>query len=119
MRYEGSFVVETSAHVTTLYKPKEGGAPDELEFFDNTPRCFYDMERYGVDMCIIKSSGTSGSKPGPTNEIARLAELVDKYPDCDIVFYHRHSLYLSSFLNIAEYNNSQIPLIIIKLPSIS
>lgn len=81
MRYEASFVVETCAHVTTLYKPKEGGAAGELEFYDNTPRCFYDMERYGVDMCIIKSSGTGGRWPGPTNEIARLAELVDKYPD--------------------------------------
>lgn len=81
MRYEASFVVETCAHVTTLYKPKEGGVVDGLEFYDNTARCFYDMERYGVDMCIIKSSGTSGRQPGPTNEIARLAEFVDKYPD--------------------------------------
>jgi len=26
MRFEANFVVETCAHVTTLYKPKEGGA---------------------------------------------------------------------------------------------
>ena len=81
MRYEAIFVVETCAHVTTIYKPKEGGTHGELEFLDITDRCFYDMQRYGVDMCIIKSSGTGGRRPGPTDEIAKLGEFVDKYPD--------------------------------------
>jgi predicted TIM-barrel fold metal-dependent hydrolase len=75
------FVVETCAHVTTIYKPKVGGLPGELEPFDNTPFTLYDMETYGVDMCIIKSSGTGGTRCGPTNEISMLGSIVDKYPN--------------------------------------
>jgi len=42
--------------------------------FDNSPLCLYDMERYGIDMCLLKPS-----QPGTTNEMQ--AALVDKYPD--------------------------------------
>lgn len=87
MRYEARFVVETHAHITSLYKPKgEKGwdrltkgelywTNEELEYFDNSGLCLYDMERYGVDMCLLKASAGFGS----TNEAQ--AALVDKYPD--------------------------------------
>ena len=85
MHYAARFVVETHAHITTLYQP--GGTPKgrwrelanapedgEVEYFDNSALCLYDMERYGVDMCLLKPSMI-----GTTNE--GQAELVDRYPD--------------------------------------
>ena len=85
MRYEARFVVETHGHITTLYKPK--GKPKgewtglprdpdegEVEAYDNSALCLYDMERYGVDMVLLKPS-----MPGTTNE-GQLA-IVEKYPD--------------------------------------
>jgi len=85
MHYQGRFVVETHAHITTLYQPKgtpEGrwrglaNAPEdgEVEYFDNSALTLYDMERYGVDMCLLKPSMI-----GTTNEAQ--ADLVDRYPD--------------------------------------
>ena len=91
MRYEGRFVVDAHIHITTLYKPKGArseelaakglwnglpAAPEdgEVEYYDNSPLCLYDMERYGIDMCVLKPSVT-----GTTNE--KQAELVDRYPD--------------------------------------
>ena len=85
MRYEARFVVDTHAHITTLYKPKgmkeswdlpEGwtGLGAELEPFDNSAFTLYDMGRYGVDMCVLKPSII-----GTTNTMQ--AMLVDKYPD--------------------------------------
>ena len=86
MRYEARFVVETHAYLTTLYKPHGkksmeleakglwSGLNGEVESFNNSALCLYDMDRYGVDMCILKPSVT-----GTTNEMQ--AELVDKYPD--------------------------------------
>ena len=86
MGYEARFVVDTHAHITTLYKPAGkksleleakglwNGLNGELEPFDNSPLTLYDMERYGVDMCILKPSIT-----GTTNEMQ--AMLVDQHPD--------------------------------------
>lgn len=85
MHYEARFVVDTHGHITTLYKPKgkpEGfwsglpAAPDEGEVqpYDNSALCLYDMERYGIDMVLLKPSVV-----GTTNE--KQMELVDKYPD--------------------------------------
>ena len=77
MRYEARFVVETHAHLTTLYKPKEpiGHAHEtEVETFDNSPMCLYDMDRYGVDMVLLKPSAI-----GTTNEAQ--ADLEERYPD--------------------------------------
>ena len=87
------FVVDTHCHVTTLYRPWKdrlnelGMAWDKgqhskgfkwthptAEPYDNSPLCLYDMETYGVDMCILKPSFI-----GTTNEMQ--AKLVDKYPD--------------------------------------
>ncbi|NIV29535.1 MAG: amidohydrolase family protein [Anaerolineae bacterium] len=84
MRAAGRFVVETHGHLTTLYKKKgdEDGkwsglpsAPEdgEVEVFENIPLCLYDMERYGVDMVLLKPS-----MPGTTNEFQ--AGIVEKYP---------------------------------------
>jgi predicted TIM-barrel fold metal-dependent hydrolase len=44
-----------------------------METYDNSPRLLYDMERYGVDMCMVQPAF------GMTNEIN--AEQVKKYPD--------------------------------------
>jgi len=86
MRHEARFVVDTHAHITTLYQPagekslelaRKGlwnGLNGELQPFDNSPLTLYDMQRYGVDMCILKPSII-----GTTNEMQ--AMLVDKYPD--------------------------------------
>ena len=85
MHYEARFVVDTHIHITTLYRPKGKPkglwtglplAPEdgEVEYYDNSALCLYDMERYGIDMCLLKPSVT-----GTTNE--KQAELVDRYPD--------------------------------------
>ncbi len=44
-----------------------------LVTYDNSPRLLYDMECYGVDMCILQPAF------GMSNELN--AELVEKYPD--------------------------------------
>src|SRR4030042_3989831 len=46
----------------------------EVVHLDNSPLTLYDMERYGVDMCLLKPS-----MQGTTNEYQ--ADLVRKYPD--------------------------------------
>src|SRR4030067_1254947 len=86
MRAAGRFVVEAHAHITTLYKSKGKSPGDyfggltntfsdgEVEYFDNSPLTLYDMERYGVDMCLLKPS-----QVGNTNESH--AALVDRSPD--------------------------------------
>ena len=93
MRSPARFIVDTHAHITTLYQPKgqKGIMPPEkvkewtvnevmgrriveMEPFDNSPLCLYDMERYGIDMCLLKPSVI-----GTTNEAQ--ATLVEKYPD--------------------------------------
>ena len=86
MHYEARFVVDTHTHITTLYQPagekslelaRQGrwmGLNGEVEPFDNSPMCLYDMARYGVDMCLLKPSMI-----GTTNE--GQAALVKKYPD--------------------------------------
>ncbi len=86
MRSAGRFVVETHGHITTLYEPKGrvpkenwNGLPSapedgEIEPFDNTPITLYDMERYGVDMVMLKPS-----MPGTTNEMQ--TSIVERYPD--------------------------------------
>ena len=85
---KGRFVVDTHVHAQRTavkfkdsnVKPsyaglaktmKEGGA--EVTPLDNSARLLYDMERYGVDMCVIQPAFAM------TNEIN--AELVKKYPD--------------------------------------
>ena len=72
-------MVDVHAHITTLYKSKERsriklGDGHVYEAYDNSSLCLYDMDRYGVDMCVLKPSW-----PGITNEMQ--AELVDRYPD--------------------------------------
>jgi predicted TIM-barrel fold metal-dependent hydrolase len=44
-----------------------------METYDNSPRLLYDMERYGIDMCVVQPEFAM------TNELD--AELVEKYPD--------------------------------------
>jgi predicted TIM-barrel fold metal-dependent hydrolase len=60
---KGIFMVETQ---TYAQRPQQ-------EDIDNSPMLLYHMERYGVDMCVIKSS------VGYSNEFN--AEMTKKYPD--------------------------------------
>ena len=83
----GRFVIDTHVHAQRhAFKfQKRGIKPDyatlaegmprdsEVEVYDNTPRLLYDMERYGVDMCIISTAF------GMTDEIDQ--EIQEKYPD--------------------------------------
>lgn len=80
----GRFVVDTHVHAQRhAFKFKERGIkPDyatlaegmpDVQVYDNTPRLLYDMERYGVDMCVIQPAF------GMTDEIN--AEIVKDHPD--------------------------------------
>lgn len=81
--------MDAHVHITTLYKPRGmtrgWDFPDkwtpvfkwvqvDCEPFDNSALCLHEMERYGIDLCILLPSVT-----GTTNEMQ--AMLVDKYPD--------------------------------------
>jgi len=108
MRYEGRFVVDTHGHITTLYKPAGAksleiaakglwdGGNGEVVPFDNSPLCLYDMERYGVDMCLLKPSMI-----GTTNEMQ--AALVDRYPDKFRAFCADQTLRLKVWREEAEW----------------
>lgn len=72
----GRFVIDTHVHAQRhAFKFKERGIkPDyatlatgmpDVEVYDNTPRLLYDMERYGVDMCVIMPAF------GMTDEVER------------------------------------------------
>lgn len=78
------FVVDTHVHSQRhAVKAKEKGSKVDfktlskdmrlMDTYDNSPRLLYDMERYGVDMCVIQPAFAM------TNELN--AELVKKYPD--------------------------------------
>ena len=80
----GRFVVDTHVHAQRhALKFKERGVKPsyiemgdsmvQIETYDNSPRLLYDMDRYGVDMCIIQPAF------GMNNKIN--GELVQKYPD--------------------------------------
>jgi predicted TIM-barrel fold metal-dependent hydrolase len=79
MRAAGRFVVDTHGHITTLYQPAtavEGewdGLSGEVEPYDNSALTLYDMDRYGVDMLLLKPSMV-----GTTNEAQ--AKLVAEHP---------------------------------------
>ena len=80
MRAAGRFVVDTHGHITTLYRPAtavEGewdGLSGEVEPYDNSALTLYDMERYGIDMLLLKPSMI-----GTTNEAQ--SKLVAEHPD--------------------------------------
>lgn len=79
----GRFIVDTHVHsqrhaAGKALKGKQdystlGTVMYEMEAFDNSPRLLYDMECYGVDMCIVEPAF------GMTNEI-NVAQ-TKKYPD--------------------------------------
>lgn len=79
----GRFIVDTHVHAQrhaagkALKGSKDygdlGNAMIEIEAYDNSPRLLYDMERYGVDMCVLEPAF------GMTNAIS--VEQVKKYPD--------------------------------------
>ena len=110
MHYEARFVVDTHTHITTLYQPKghKGLLPPdkmkdwvglgggEIEPFDNSPLCLYDMERYGIDMCLLKPSVL-----GTTNEMQ--AMLVDKHPDKFRAFCADQTLKLKAWRGEAKW----------------
>lgn len=83
----GRFVVDTHVHAQRhAFKFQERGidpnyatlaegmsSDPEVVIYDNSPRLLYDMERYGVDMCIISPAF------GMTDEINQ--EIMKKHPD--------------------------------------
>ena len=80
----GRFLVDTHVHAQRhAFKFKDRGIkPDwatlaegmpDVEVYDNSPRLLYDMERYGVDMCVIMPAF------GMTDELN--AEIVKAHPD--------------------------------------
>ena len=91
MRKAGRFVVDTHVHsqrhaagAALKESLKQSGKKDidytdlnsimrGMETYDNSPRLLYDMECYGVDMCILQPAF------GMSNELN--VELVEKYPD--------------------------------------
>ncbi len=87
----GRFVIDTHVHSLRLaLKLKESGSTAGfvelgkgmrvLEGYDNSPRLLYDMERYGVDMCILN--------PGPGAGDGSITEAtVKKFPDKFVAMY--------------------------------
>ena len=78
MSYAARFIVETHAHISTIYTPVptvNPNWPGEAEVYDNSEMCLYDMDRYGVDITFMKPP----SQLGPTN--AFHAAMVAAHPD--------------------------------------
>ena len=91
MRKSGRFVVDTHVHsqrhaagAQLKERMKETGKSEidytdlnatlgGLETYDNSPRLLYDMENYGVDMCVLQPAF------GMNNDLN--VALVEKYPD--------------------------------------
>jgi len=83
----GRFVIDTHVHAQRhAVKWKERGIKpsyaelaaqmrwsNEIEVYENTGRLLYDMERYGVDMCVIMPAFSM------TDEVN--AKIVQQYPD--------------------------------------
>ena len=79
----GRFIVDTHVHSqrhaagSALKGSKDygdlGHAMFHIQAYDNSPRLLYDMECYGVDMCILEPAF------GMTNEIN--VEQMKKHPD--------------------------------------
>ena len=96
MRKAGRFVVDTHVHsqrhaagAHLKERLKETGKDKidytdlnatmgGLETYDNSPRLLYDMECYGIDMCVLQPAF------GMSNELN--VELVEKYPDRFVAF---------------------------------
>ena len=86
--YAARFVVDTHVHAQrTVARFAQRGIKTptagqmyadmaELTWFDNSDRLFYDMERYGFDMCILQSGGLAR---GMDNDLD--AGLAEKHPD--------------------------------------
>jgi len=87
-RYAGRLVVDVHCHgQRAIMKFRERGIKvpstaqmykevGEMTWVDNSERLLYDMERYGVDLCILQSGGLAR---GMDND--KDLELVEKYPD--------------------------------------
>ncbi|MCS7173023.1 MAG: amidohydrolase family protein, partial [Armatimonadetes bacterium] len=79
----GRFIVDTHVHAQRFAAGPQlagkTGYPDlasamvDMEAYDNSARLLYDMERYGVDMCVLLPAF------GMSNELN--AQLVERYPD--------------------------------------
>ena len=81
---KGRFIIDTHVHAQRhAFKWKERGIKPnwaklaegmpQVEAYDNSPRLLYDMEIYGVNMCVIMPAF------GMTDEID--AEIVKAHPD--------------------------------------
>jgi len=86
-RYAGRFVVDTHVHAQRAavkfrergLTPTHGEMYSEVSktiWYDNSDRLLYDMERYGIDMCVIMSGGLARGSDSDMD-----LELAEKYPD--------------------------------------
>ncbi|MDR7415162.1 MAG: hypothetical protein QN200_01690, partial [Armatimonadota bacterium] len=79
----GRFIIDTHVHAQRFAAgPQLGGSTGYsdlasvmvgMEAYDNSARLLYDMERYGVDMCVLLPAF------GMSNELN--AQLVERHPD--------------------------------------
>ncbi|MDR7440372.1 MAG: hypothetical protein QN181_10875, partial [Armatimonadota bacterium] len=79
----GRFIIDTHVHAQRFAAgPQLGGSTGYsdlasvmlgMEAYDNSARLLYDMERYGVDMCVLLPGF------GMSNELN--AQLVERHPD--------------------------------------
>jgi predicted TIM-barrel fold metal-dependent hydrolase len=87
-KYAGRFVVDTHCHAQrAVIKFAERGIKSptvaqmyadvvDVTWIDNSDRVLYDMERYGVDLCVIQSGGLAR---GMDNDLD--LQLAEKYPN--------------------------------------
>ncbi len=85
---KGRFVIDTHVHAqrAAIKWQDRGLKPDwvalsklraESQAYDNTPRLLYDMERYGVDMCVLN----------PYLDPAIDIDIVKRYPNKFVLMY--------------------------------
>ena len=87
-RYAGRFVVDTHCHAqraAVRFAEKGKASPDtkdlyegvaQVNWFDNSDRLLYDMERYGFDMCVLMCGGLARGMDSDLD-----LELVERHPD--------------------------------------
>lgn len=101
----GRFIIDTHVHAqrhaagpqlrgSTKYEDLASVMP-QIEAYDNSPRLLYDMERYGVDMCVLLPGF------GMTNELNM--QLVERYPDKFVACCNAHRTNLAALRGEIEW----------------
>lgn len=110
-RYAGRFVVDTHVHAQRaiikfaergIKTPTIGGMYSDVgssTWVDNTGRLFYDMERYGIDVCIIQSGGL-----GRGMDVDMDMKIAEKYPGKFAVLCYPTTLHNKAILGKAKWS---------------